>query len=469
MTAPPITAPLRPATGTRALLALAAPIFVSQLAVMGLALIDTVMAGRLSADDLAAVAIGMSLYTSVFIGMNGLLQALTPIAGHHYGAGRWREIGRDLAQGHWLALAMSALGVPLLAFPDPLLRLLGVGPEVAAIARDYLMLIALALPASLVARAYIGVNAALSRPGVAMTINLAMLAGKLPLNALFMYGAGPLPAMGGAGCALASTILLWGAAAAYALAWRLDPFYQRFRLERERFVAPDWPRIKALLQLGLPMGAMLLVEVTSFTFIALFVARLGAATLGGHQIIANLVSMLFMLPLALGLAASVLVSQSLGAGRPRQAREVAWRGWRLAVIAGCAAAALSWLARAQIVGAYTTDADVAAIALSLMALAALFHAFDAVQCASGMILRGYKVALAPMLIHGAALWGVGLGGGYALAYHSGFGAAYGGALAFWLAAVVGLVLAAVALTWLANSVSRGAIVAAQAASAARSG
>jgi MATE family multidrug resistance protein len=450
-----------PPAGTRALLALAWPILVSQLAVMGLATIDTVMAGRLSADDLAAVAIGMSVYASVFIGMNGLLQALTPIAGHHFGAGRWRDIGLDLAQGHWVALGLSALGVPLLLFSEPWLRLAAVEAAVAVIARDYLLWMAVALPGSLLARAYIGVNAAVSRPQVQMAINLAMLAAKVPLNALLMHGAGPLPALGGAGCALASAILLWGSAAANAIAWRVDPFYARFRTPGRGLIGPDRARLRELLRLGLPMGGSLLVEVTSFTLIAVLVARLGAATLGGHQIIANVVSVLFMLPLSLGIATSVLVAQALGAGQPRTARRIALRGWRLAVGAGALAAALLWLGREPVIGAYTTDAAVADVALALVALAAIFHAFDALQGAAGMILRAYKVTLLPLLIHGSALWGVGLAGGYWLAYGSAFGPRLGGAFAFWLAAIAGLALTAIALSALADAVSRRAIGAAR--------
>jgi MATE family multidrug resistance protein len=449
--------PHLPEVGSRALLTLAGPILVSQLAVMGLAVIDTVMAGRLSATDLAAVAIGMSLYTSVFIGMNGLLQALTPIAGHHFGAGRGREIGLDLAQGHWLALGMSAVGMPLLLLSEPWLRLLGVGPDVAGIARNYLTLMAFALPGSLIARSYIAVNAAVSRPQVQMVINLSMLAAKVPLNALFMYGAGPLPALGGAGCALASGLLLWGSAAANALAWHLDPFYAPFRRHGAGWVGPDWMRLKSLLRLGLPMGATLLIEVTSFTLIAILLARLGAVTLGAHQIVANLVSLLFMLPMSLGIATSVLVAQSLGAGSPRLARRVALRGWRLSVGASLVMALACWFARTQVVGAYTTDAAVADMALSLMALAMVFHAFDGAQSAAGSVLRGYKVTWLPMLIHSAALWGVGLIGGYLLAYRTELGTLLGGATSFWLAAVVGLALTAIALSMLANRVSRQAV------------
>ncbi len=452
---PPRPAP--PGVATRDLLALTGPILVSQVAVMGLAVIDTVMAGRLSATDLAAVALGMSIYASVFIGMNGLLQALTPIAGHHFGGGRFREIGEDLTQGLWLALALTAIGLPLLLFPGPWLRLAGAEPAVSAVTAQYLQFMAFGLPASLVARVYIAANSAVSRPRVSMHINLAMLALKVPLNAALIYGAGPLPALGGAGCALASTLLLWTNAGLNAAVWRLDPFYDRFRTRGGRWQGPRWDRQKALLRLGLPSGVTLLVEVTSFTFIAILVARLGAITLGGHQIIANLVSILFMLPLSLGVATSVLVAQCLGAGAPVAARRVALRGWRISVGGGLLAAALVYVAREPLVGFYTTDAGVAQLALSLMLLAVVFHGFDAMQGAAGMILRGYKVAFVPMLIHSASLWGVGLIGGYWLAYHSAFGARIGGAAAFWLAATVGLAITAVALSVLANSVARRAI------------
>ena len=443
-----------PAIGSRALLGLAAPILVSQFAVMGLALVDTVMAGRLSAQDLAAVALGSSIYASIFIGMNGVLQVLTPIAGHHYGAGRWREIGHTQAQGQWLAIVLALVGIAALLTPGPWLDLAGADPAVADIATRYLGWIALGLPAALISRVYVGINAAVSRPGVAMAINLALLAAKVPLNALFLHGAGPLPAMGGAGCATASAVLLWAGALLNILVWRLDRFYRRFRVGG--LAPPAWARQKEILRLGLPSGLSLLIEVTSFTFMAILIARLGAATLAGHHIIANLVSLLFMLPLSLGIATSVLVAQSLGAGRPDLARRVALRGWRIAAGTGLVLALAVWLGREAIVSGYTTDAEVARLALSLMGIAALFHAADALQGCAGQILRGYKIVMLPMLIHSAALWGVGLIGGFVLAYRTPLGAELGGAQSFWLAALAGLVLTAIALSALAERVSRDA-------------
>ena len=441
-----------PEVGTRALLRLAGPIFVAQLAVMGLAAIDTVMAGRLSATDLAAVAIGASIYVSVYVAFMGILQALTPIAGHHYGAGRFEEIGLDLVQAMWLAAALTLIGVILLSWHDPWLKLAGAPPDVARIASIYLDAIAFGMPASLATRVFVALNSAVSRPQVTMAIQLIALLAKIPLNLLFMYGKGPIPALGGAGCGVASAVLSYMTFALSLAVWRLDPRFARFRGKPSLWI--NWARQRELLKLGLPAGGSLLIEVTSFTFIAIFVVRLGAETIAGHQIIANLISILFMLPMALGVATGVLVAQSLGADAPVTALRAARRGMRIAAIGAAGTLALVWLCREQIVGAYTINAEVAAIALHLFALGCIFHGFDAFQGVAGFILRGYKVATLPMVIHGVSLWGIGLGGGYVLAFVRPAGWSMDGAFSFWFAATIGLALTAFGLSWLAMRIAQ---------------
>ncbi|MCS6945731.1 MAG: MATE family efflux transporter [Sutterellaceae bacterium] len=448
------TASCIPDVSIAALFRLAAPILIAQLAVIALGVIDTVMAGRLSARDLAAVAIGSSIYASVFVGMMGVLQALTPIAGRHFGAGRYDEVGLDLIHGLWLAAALSAVGAPLLLTNGQWLHWVDIEPAVRPIASTYLVALGLGLPAALATRAYVAIHAAVGRPTVTMTINIAALGAKIPLNLAFMYGSGPLPALGGAGCGVATAVLLWGILLANWLVWRLDPFYARFRLADAAPRAPVWRRQRELLRLGLPSGGSVLIEVTSFTFITLLLAPLGAVVVAGHQILVNLVSTLYMLPLSLGVAGSVLVSQALGAAAPSLARRAAVRCYWLAVGLALLLATALFFAREPFVAAFTTDASVAAVALGAIGLSALFHVFDAMQAAASFLLRGYKVALAPMLIHSMALWGLGLLGGYWLAFHTELGARLGGAASFWAAADVGLILAAGALSWILARVTR---------------
>jgi MATE family multidrug resistance protein len=174
--------------------------------------------------------------------------------------------------------------------------------------------------------------------------------------------------------------------------------------------------LRGQLRLGVPMGAGILIEVTGFTFMAIFIARLGPLPVAGHQITANLVALLFMVPLALSNSTSTLVAQRLGAQALRQARHLAWHGVLLAALLALLMGALVYGGRSVVAGLYTQDAAVAAAAMVLMAWVVLFHLADALQTIAAHVLRAYRVATLPVVVYAVALWGVGLGGGYALAF-----------------------------------------------------
>jgi MATE family multidrug resistance protein len=441
-----------PDASSRALLKLAWPLLIANLAVVGNGTIDAIMAGRLSATDLAGVAVASSIYITVYIGLMGVLQALAPVVGHHFGAHRWRAIGDDVQQALWLSVLLTLVGLPWVLATDVWIRFARVDTDVGRVAALYLQAIAFGIPAALATRVFVALNAAVSRPKVTMSINLAALAMKVPLNVVFMQGAGPIPAFGGAGAGMATAALSWMMLGLSFAVWRFDPFYARFRGTGVH--PPRWASLRELLKLGVPIGVSTLFEVTSFTFMAILIARLGTAAVAGHQIAANLISIMFMLPLSLGIATSVLVAQSLGAGSPAVARRAALRGFRVAIAIAASAAIALWLLRAPIVRLYTSDPAVAAVALSLLGLAALFHLFDAGQAVAGFVLRGYKSTFWPMVIYGVALWGIGLGGGYWIGLNpTPFGPPRG-PLGFWEAATAALVLAAVTLCMLAAAVSR---------------
>ena len=458
MTDPAAVAPQPPDTSTRAFVKLASPLFVANLALVGSGTIDTIMAGRLSASDLAAVAVGASVYVSVYIGLMGVLQGLSPIAGHHFGGHRWRAIGDDLQQALWLSLFLALIGLPCVLATDAWLAFARVDADVKAISTIYLQATAFGLPAALAARAFVALYAAVSRPRITMTINLIALAMKAPLNAVFMYGYGPIPAMGGAGAGVSTAVLAWSLLAMNFAVWRFDSSFARFRSNSIHL--PRAASQRELLKLGIPIGLSVLFEVTSFTFMSVLIARLGTAAVAGHQIVANLIALLFMMPLALGIATSVLVAQSLGAGDSRVARRAALRGLRLAIGIAIMAATAVWLLREPIVGLYTIDDAVGQVALSLLGLAAVFHVFDAGQGVAGFALRGYKNTFWPMVIYGVALWGIGLVGGFWIGLHSTpFGPARGPA-GFWEAGLIAIAIAATALTCLTAAVSRRRVEAA---------
>jgi MATE family multidrug resistance protein len=318
----------------RELLHLAWPVLVAQAAVMATSVIDTLMAGRLSALDLAAVGIGASIYATVFVTAMGVLLALTPVVSHHFGAGRYTEIGADVRQCAWLAVLLSIATFTLLKNPDPLLAISRLTPDVEVRVRAYLDGVAWAAPGVLFFRVFFGFTTGIGRPRPVMAFNLLGLSLKVPLNAIFMYGHFGLPALGGAGCGWSTAVTAWIMTLAAWWWCRRDADYAPYGVFA-RFDPPRLQALRELLKLGLPMGITFLVDVTAFTFMALFIARLGAATSAAHQIAANVAVFVFMVPLALGNATGVLVGQALGAGESRRARHAGLLG--LGVACGIAA------------------------------------------------------------------------------------------------------------------------------------
>jgi MATE family multidrug resistance protein len=445
---PPPTSTL--AGSARRIAPLAWPVFVGQLSVLAFATIDTVLVARASAIDLAALAVGAAAYVTVFIGLMGVVLALSPIVGQLFGADQRAEAGRQVHQALWVAGALALLGSTLLVFPDAFLALSGASPAVAEKVRGYLMALAFSLPASLLFTVYRGFNVAVSRPKAVMVLQVAALGVKLPLSSALVFGLPGLgvPALGVTGCGIATCVAMWAQVVAALWLLRRDRFYADFRLFGRGLDRPDAAALRRFLRLGLPMGAAILVEVTGFAFMAIFIARLGTTPVAGHQLAANLVSMLFMMPLALANATGTLVAQRIGAGDAADARRLGWHG----LLIGCAVAALMggavFAARRPVLGLYTSDAAVVAAALPLVAWMAVFHVADAAQTVAAFVLRAYKVATLPVLIYVVALWGVGLGGGYAVAFNltGSVPPALRGAPGFWVASTIGLVIAGVALS-----------------------
>lgn len=434
----------------RRIVRLAWPVFIGQLAVLAFGTIDTLLVARHSQDDLAALAVGGAAYITVFVGFMGVVMAVAPLVGQLYGARKLPAAGDELHQAVWLALGMSLIGSTLLVFPQPFLWLAKATPEVAERVRGYLLALALSLPASLLFTVYRGFNTAVSRPKAVMALQVGGLLLKLPLSAALVFGVPALgvPEMGVTGCGIATACAMWAQLLVAVFVMRRDTFYAPFQIWGRGLHPPSLKAMAALLRLGVPMGLAILIEVTGFSFMALFISRIGTVPVAGHQIATNVVSMMFMLPLALANAGSTLVAQRIGAGDPADARRLGWHALALGMALAAALGAAVFFGRSGVVRLYTRDAAVIAAALPLLAWVALFHVADAAQTIVAFVLRAWRIATVPMVIYAGALWGVGLGGGYMLAFNlSGHTPeALLGARGFWVASTAGLVLAGVCLT-----------------------
>ena len=427
------------------------PVLVSAWASMAFGVMDTAMAGHASAADLQAMSLAVSIYITIFVGLMGVIHALIPIIGQHYGAKRLIEVGRAWGQGVWLALGLSAIGAAAMLFPDAWLMLSGdVDPVVRSGVTWYLRALILALPAALVFRSIYALGTAVSRPKVVMGINLACIVVKGLFNWVLIFGKFGAPAMGAAGAGLSTAITSWFSLAAGLWIIRHDQFFRQFQ---PRLDWPRWADLKELLRLGIPMGGSYLVEVCAFSFMALLIAREGMYAAGGHQITANLVALCYMLPMSVGIASASLTAQAIGARDMARARQTGLAGLTITLAGAVITISLVMGGRPAILAAYTDDLKVAAMAAALLQIVPYFHLCDAMQCINSYLLRAYKVAVVPLLMQVIALTGIGLIGGWWL----GFGPLAGslkpvldvimpgappGASTMWLMAAIGLGLSA---------------------------
>lgn len=402
----------------RQLLHQAWPVLVAQVLSMGMMIADTIITGHYGTADLAGVAIGSSFYISALMLLSGTLQAVAPTVAHHVGAGRQAEIAPALQQGFWLALLLTIPGTLLLVFPQALLQAAQVPTEVATRAGDYLRAIAFGLPAVLLYRTFYAFTNAIGRPRALMAISAIVTALHVPLAWALTNGRFGLPELGGTGCGISTAVVNW-LGLACGLVWLLrSPACRQYRL----FAHWQLPRpraLGALLRLGLPMGLSTFIDITSFTLIALFIARLGAETIAGHRVISNLTGLIYMLPLSLSISTLVLVGQAAGAQDWLRARTTARVGLGLTAGFALAIGVLLWLLKAPLIAFSSADPGVQAVALGLVMYLCLYQAFDGLQTVAAYALRGYKVTLLPMLIHTLCFWGIGLGGGYWLSFEAG--------------------------------------------------
>lgn len=429
----------------KTLIALALPMLLAQVAQVGTSFVDTVMAGGAGKSDLAAVALGSSLFVTVYVTLMGVMTALNPMIAQQHGAKATHEIGEMGRQGLWYGLLMGIIGMlamwvaiaPFKAFFD-------LSQQTLAITEIYIWFIGLAMPAAMVHRALHAYASSLNRPRAIMIVSWICFALNIPLNWIFVYGKFGMPALGGAGCGLATAVVFWVNAIVLAIYIAKDVYFKPFGLT-DKITAPSLKTFIEITRLGAPIGLSFFIEVSLFTCIMFLVARLSGDTenyVAAQQIVISLTSLIFMLPQSMGIASTVRTGYYLGQQKPKRARYVSGVAISSAIVVSFVTAAFLIVLRYPLADMYTDDLTVIGIAATVILFAAAFQLFDAIQCVASYALRGYKVTSVPMVIHLIAFWGCGLIPGYFLAFHYDMGI-YG----FWTALVISLAVAAVFLLW----------------------
>jgi MATE family multidrug resistance protein len=420
-------------------------ILVGQLAVVSFGVADTVIAGRYDPSALAVLSVSAAIYITVYVALLGVLQALLPVFSELHGAQKHLEIGQTFRQAMYVWAGLSVVGGLLLLSPEPLLVWTGVPDQLQSQAVQYLSVLAIALPPALFFRLFSSLSQSLGKPRWVTWIQIAALSIKIPLSVLLTFGFDVVPPMGLTGCAVATVIVNYSMVLVALGLLKRQAVYERCRIWAP-LEAPDWPQIKHLCRLGIPNGLSVTVEVTSFTLMALFIARLGTTAAASHQIASNMAALLYMIPLSFSIAVSARISYWRGAEQWVQMRSALTIGFQLILGLACGMGLTLWLLNQVIADLYAKDAGVAVMAADLLILIGLYHLFDALQTYCFFVLRSFKVTIAPALVYSLVLWGVGLMGGFQLAFN-GLGPfeAQQSAQAFWVMSIAGLSLVSLAL------------------------
>lgn len=417
----------------RTLVILAVPVFLAQLAQTSMGFVDTVVAGRVSHTDMAAVAVASSFWIPGTLFGLGLLMAITPLVAQSLGAGQKDGLGRFLRQGAWLALALSVLQMAFFyGVSRYITRMEGIDPALSSITARYLHAVIWGVPGFMLygaQRAYLEGH---GRTRPAMVAGIIGLCVNAPLNWIFAFGEFGMPRLGGVGCGVATAVVCW------LMCFILSFSVRRLNPRAIRFESPDTGLMKRITRIGLPGAFAMLVETSSFAIIALLIAPLGTIAVAGHQIALNVSGLVFMLPLSLGTATTIRVGLRLGQGNVPEAHTARMTSLWLATALACGTALLLYLFRFPIARVYNNTPEVITLAGMLMFYNALYQIPDSIQMVTLGALRGYNDTRAIFVVAFLSYWGVSLPTGYLLCFHGWGELAPMGVKGFWIGFIVGL-------------------------------
>lgn len=433
------------------LLPLAGPLVANNLALAGMNFADTVMAGRLGANDLAAVAVGNGIWMVIFLFGLGVLMGMSPTAAQHFGAGQTGEVGRAARQCLWLSQLLALLMFLVLMQARMLLDAIGIDPAIVPLTVGYVNAIALGLPGMY---AYLTLRFASEGVGHTRPIMLFALIGLIAnvlFNYLLMFGKFGFPALGAVGCGYASAISMWVMFASMLIYTHRHSMYKKFELY-SRFDWPSWLGFRELLGIGLPIGISVVSEAGLFSAVALLMGTLGATTVAAHQVAINYAATMFMVPLALHSATTIRVGQAVGRAQPGLARFSGFVGIGLCGAVMVISAVAMLVFGKTIAAFYTIDPQVREIAIALLFMAAIFQVSDGLQVGAAGALRGFKDTRVPMVINFFSYWMVGFPLAWVLGIRLGLGPQW-----VWAGLVAGLTVCAVLLNIRFALISKAAL------------
>ena len=419
------------------------PIVLTQLFIMLTGTIDTLMAGRYSSVDLAGVSLGGMFMWPAFLFLTGFTMALTPIISQLRGADRFQDIGHQIRQGLWICAFTSTALVIWMVNAGQIYSVIGVDPEAARIADEYLTAAAFGVPPIIFYVALRNICEGLGRPRPPMVIAGGIIPVNAVLNYGFIYGKFGLPELGGVGCGYATAIIFWIQLGLMLLVCRRDFFREIGAFKAFEWL--HWQTVRSILWIGVPIGVTIFVEMAVFSVVGLMITRLGVADVAANAIAGNINWATYVIPAAIGHAASIRVGFHVGATNYLAARSASAIIYKFSIIYALVIGVVLIAARYMLVGLFTTDTEVLEIAATLLIFIAVYQLFDDTNAVAIGALRGYKDTRFPMVFGLVGYWLFALPLGYALAEGMILPGVAPGVYGYWAALTAGLGVVATAM------------------------
>ncbi|MFL8937113.1 MATE family efflux transporter [Rossellomorea oryzaecorticis] len=417
------------------------PILVTQLGMFAMNFFDTIMSGQYSPTDLAGVAIGSSLWVPVFTGLNGILLAVTPIVAQLIGGGRKKEVPYTVFQGVYAAIFLSLIVLIIgSAVMDPILTGMDLEENVHRVAREYLIALSFGMIPLFVYNVLRSFIDALGLTRVTMFITLLSLPINVVLNYVLIFGKLGFPELGGVGAGYASAITYWVITiVAFWVIHTKSPFREFFIFKAIQ--KPSFTKWKEIFKIGVPIGLSIFFEVSIFSAVTLLMSEYTTSVIAAHQAALNFASFLYMIPLSISMALTIVVGFEVGAKRLKDAKIYSWMGVLIALILAVMYGLILYAFRTEISYLYTDDSHVLELIGHFLLYAVFFQLSDAVQAPVQGALRGYKDVNITFIMALVSYWVIGLPLGYLLANYTEFGP-YG----YWLGLTSGLTAGALTLS-----------------------
>ncbi|WAA11053.1 MATE family efflux transporter [Fervidibacillus albus] len=417
------------------------PIFITQIGLSLIQFFDTMMSGRVSSNDLAGVAIAGSLWSPVYTGLSGILIATTPIVSSLFGANKKEDIRNSVIQAVYVALVI-VIGIVLLGSFAliPVLQFMHLDPSVERIAQYYLITLSFGILPLFVYNVLRSFIDGLGQTKTTMVITLLSVPINVCFNYLFIFGKFGFPKLGGVGAGVASAITYWVVLfITIIIVMKQRPFsgYKLF----QKFYFVEWKKWKELFKIGVPIGLSIFFEVSIFSVITLLMSRYDTITIASYQAAVNFTSILYMFPLSISMALTILVAYEIGSGRTKDAKQYSWLGIGLSIGMAAVNALLLYTFKYEIAGFYTKEEDVLQLTASFLMFALCFQFSDGIQASVQGALRGYKDVNITFITTLIAYWVIGLPLGTLLANGTSLGP-----FGYWIGLIAGLTAGAIGLS-----------------------